>query len=293
MSLGIALAGGGLKGTCYIGVFKALEELNIKIDYLSGASSGSLIASMYAMGYKPEEMKELLLKHYKQIIAINKLSIIAEAKTYLIKKKINMEGLIPGEKIENLVNEIASKKGLKKISDVKLPFAVATVDTITTKECIFLSRKYDLKKEDVEYIYDITIGKAVRASMAFPGIFTTCSFEKYNFIDGGTKDNLPVEVLKDMGADKTIGINFNLDPYDPEGKNIFDVILRATDIFSLKDVLRGQKKSDLSITIDVPESSLLSMDNIDKNIKIGYDVIMKNKEKILDLQKGGYDARKI
>lgn len=283
MSLGIALAGGGLKGACYIGVFKALEELNIKIDYLSGASSGSLLAVMYAMGYKPVEIRELLLKNYKQIISINKLSIASEVKTYILKKKLLMEGLIPGERIENLLQDIASKKGIKNIEDIKMPFAVVTVDTISTKECIFLSKKYDLKNEEIDYIYKAPIGKAIRASMAFPGIFTLCNFENYNFIDGGTKDNLPTGILKDMGAEKIIGINFNLDPYNPQGKNVLDILLRTTDIFSQKDVIRGQKQSDLSITIDAPGSSLLSMDDIDKNIKIGYDAIMKNKEKILEL----------
>ena len=65
MSLGLALAGGGLKGLAYIGVIKALEELEIKIDYLSGTSSGSMFASFYAMGYTSNEIKEKAIDYYK------------------------------------------------------------------------------------------------------------------------------------------------------------------------------------------------------------------------------------
>ena len=63
MSLGLALSGGGIKGAAHIGVIKALEENNIKIDYISGTSSGSLIATMYAMGYTPDEMYNLFKKY--------------------------------------------------------------------------------------------------------------------------------------------------------------------------------------------------------------------------------------
>ena len=63
MSLGVALAGGGLKGLAHIGALKALEELGIKIDFLSGTSSGSIFATFYAMGYSVEEIKKRTLEN--------------------------------------------------------------------------------------------------------------------------------------------------------------------------------------------------------------------------------------
>ena len=56
MKLGLALSGGGIKGAAHIGVLKAFEDENIKIDYISGTSSGSIVATLYAIGYKPEEI---------------------------------------------------------------------------------------------------------------------------------------------------------------------------------------------------------------------------------------------
>jgi len=282
MSLGLALAGGGLQGIAHIGAIKALEDLNIKIDYISGTSSGSIFAAMYAMKFTTDEMKQIASEYYKTLTTIEKRPILSAAGTYLMHKEIKIGGLIPGEKIEDLVNKVAEKKQIKKISDIEMPFAVPTVDTISTKECILMSKEYNLQKEDIEYIYDITIGKAIRASMSFPGIFTTCDFDKYNFIDGGTKDNLPIQVLKDMGAEKTIGISFNIDKYTPKN-NVLSVLLRAVDIFSLKDVRAAQKIADIAIEIDTEGTTLLEIKDIDKCYKIGYNTIMSNKDKILKI----------
>ena len=248
MSIGLALAGGGMQGVAHIGAIKALEELGVKPDYISGTSSGSIFASMYAMGFTVEEMFEVLKENYKQLTTVHKGPIIKGIGTYVTQKEIKVGGLINGENIEEMITKIANKKGIKNISDIKMPLAIPTVDTISTKECISMSKNYNLQNEEIDYIYDIPIGKAIRASMSFPGIYTTCDFGKYNFIDGGTKDNLPVKVLKDMGADKVIGISFDVTKYTPED-NILSILLRTVDIFSLKDVREAQKQADIAIEI--------------------------------------------
>ena len=282
MSLGLALAGGGLQGIAHIGAIKALQDLNIKIDYISGTSSGSIFAAMYAMGYTTEEMKTIANDYYKTLNNNEKRPIISAIGTYLIHKKIKLGGLTPGEKIEKLAKIVAEQKNIKNISDVKMPLAIPTVDTISTKECISLSKKCNIKREDIDYIYNIPIEKAIRASMSFPGIFTTCDFEKYNFIDGGTKDNLPIQILKDMGAEKTIGLSFNIDRYTPSD-NILDILLRTVDIFSLKDVRAAQKIADVAIEIDTQGTSLLEITNLEQCYQIGYDTIMCHKEEILKM----------
>lgn len=283
MKLGIAFAGGGLKGIAYIGVFKALEELGIRPDFMSGTSSGSMTTALYASGYSCDEMKELIYKSYKRLIKIEKRPIITSVGSYLTSRKLKLKGLIPGERLEEFIQKSVEKKGCKSISDVKIPLAIATVDTISTKECIFLSQNYGLENGEVEYLYDIPIGKVVRSSMAFPGIFTTSTIGKYNFIDGGTRDNLPVKVLKDMGADITIGLSFKLDDYDAKDENVLGIILRTVDIFSLKDVRAAQKEADLAIEIDAKGTSLMVIDDVEKCIDIGYNAIMENKERILEV----------
>lgn len=282
MSLGIALAGGGLKGIAYIGAIKALEEIGVKPDYLSATSSGSIFASFYAMGFTPEEMKPIAEKYYKILTNIDKKPIIKAGVTYATSGVAKIEGLMPGERISNLIEELTKDKNIQNMNEIKINYAICTVDTITTNECIFLSKKCDKKDEYVDYIYDAPISIATRASMSFPAIFTPCNYGKYNFIDGGTKDNLPVKILKNMGADKTLALNFRIDDYTPE-EDIFAILLRAVDIFSLEDVRNAQKIADLSIEIDAAGTGLLVIDDFDSLIQIGYDTIMKNKEKILNL----------
>lgn len=284
MGIGLSVAGGGLKGVAHIGVIKALEELGIEIDAISGTSSGSLIAALYATGFSVEEMSDIFCKNYKFLTTFEKKPIAKSVGKYVFKKQFDLEGLSDGVKIENLVNDIVGKKALSKLQDFKIPVAITTVDTISMKECIFLSKKFNLKdNEKIDYIYDdIEIGKAVRASMSFPGIFTTCNFGKYNFIDGGTVDNLPVQVLKDIGIDKVIGASFNLDNYNPTGK-IFDVVIRAIDIFSLKDVEKARNIADVSIVIETGDTSLLEISDMNAVIQAGYDETMKHKDELLKL----------
>ena len=285
MGIGLSIAGGGLKGVAHVGVIKALKELGIEIDMIAGTSTGSLVAAFYAVGYTEDEIAEIIAKNYKTLTTFEKRPIAKSIGKFIIKKDFDMEGLSKGEKIENLVNRIVSEKGVTKLQESKIPFAITTVDTISMKECIFLSHKYDLENTDkIDYIFDeIDIGKAVRASMSFPGIFTTCNFGKYNFIDGGTKDNLPVQILKDIGSKAVIASSFNLDNYEPSGK-IFDVVIRAVDIFSLKDVEKARELADVSIVIETGDTSLLDISDMQAVIKSGYDETMKHKDELLKLK---------
>ena len=284
MKIGVALAGGGLKGVAHIGALKALEELGINIEYISGTSSGAAMATLYALGYTPSEMEKITEESYKKIVKIKKRTIIKYVLQSMWHRKIQVQGIIKGESVEKIVEEYANKKQVYNMTDIKKNFAMIAADAKTTNKCVFISKNINTTK-DVEYVSNIPIGKAVRASMAFPAIFTPCEYEDYCFIDGGTVDNMPVKELTDMGADKTISISFTLDEFTGK-ENLFSVILRACDIFSLKDVKKGQDISDISIEIDMRNAKLLSIDNIKASIQIGYDTVMKNKEKILRMVEG-------
>lgn len=279
---GVSLAGGGLQGFAYIGALKALEELEIRIKCISGTSTGSAIAALYAMGYTPEEIKEICKEKYKKILKIRKKVLCQMAINFLLHKETRVEGIIDGKLVENFINEAAKEKGKNIIADFKeKQLAIVTVDTISMKECLFISNEIKNKDENIEYITDINIGKAVRSSMAFPAIFTTSNYEKYNFIDGGTVDNLPVQVLKDMGATKTIAISFDLNKYTPS-RSLEGVLVRALDIFSHSGVENARKLADIAIEIYNPDTSLLSMDEIEKTIENGYNAVMEQREKITE-----------
>ena len=283
IKFGISLAGGGLQGFAHIGALKGLEELGIKIKYISGTSTGSAIASLYAMGYTPDEIQKICKEKYKKILKIRKKVLCQMAINFLLHKETRVEGIIDGALVENFINEAAKEKGKEMLlSFTSTKIAIATVDTISMKECLFVSEELKNKDKNIDYIKDITIGKAVRSSMAFPAIFTTSNYEKYNFLDGGTVDNLPVQVLKDMGAVKTIAICFDLNKYTPS-KSLEGVLVRALDIFSHSGVEKAKEIADIAIEIYNPDTSLLSMDEIEKTVQNGYDAVMRQKEKILPI----------
>lgn len=287
MSIGVALAGGGLKGLAHIGALQALEELGIDIDFLSGTSSGSLFATLYALGYTTEEIKNITLENYKLITKIRKKAILKGLYSFLRTGVVQMDGLVDGNDIEKIIKKYADKKSVVNMNDLKIAYAISSVDTISTKQVIFLSKEIANEEkvvgtEEVDYVYGAPISLATRASMAFPGIYTPCQYQKYNFIDGGTKDNLPIHVLKNMGAKKTIALSFKIDDYKPK-KDILAILLRTCDIFSLKDVRKAQKEADLSIEIDAKGASLLEINNAEQMVNQGYTTIMNHKNEIYNL----------
>ena len=87
-----------------------------------------------------------------------------------------------GENIEKAYNNIAIKKGVKRIGDIqKMPLVIPAVDVMTSKEYIFTNQIPEKAQDKSQYITNITVGKAVRASSSFPAVFTPCEFDNHAF----------------------------------------------------------------------------------------------------------------
>ncbi len=110
MKLAICLAGGGVKGAAHIGVLKAIEEEKIKYDFIAGASSGSIVASLNAIGYNANEIYILFKKYCKKIKYIDFKHLTKIIWGLLITRKLTIDGLNSGEIIEQIVNEAARGK---------------------------------------------------------------------------------------------------------------------------------------------------------------------------------------
>ena len=168
MKVGIALSGGGRRGIAHAGVLKALEDNGIKIDIIGGTSAGSMIASLYAMGYEPDYIYLLFKKYAKDIAALNTKPIIFGIQNHFFGKKKIVTGLKDGEDVENLCNKLAVKKGIKTINQIKMPLVIPSVDIAESKEYVFTNNIPKSAQDTSKYITDITIGKALRASSSFP-----------------------------------------------------------------------------------------------------------------------------
>lgn len=279
MKLGIALSGGGIRGIAHAGVLKALEENNIKIDAIGGTSSGSLIATLYAMGYSPYYIYILFKRYSKDIINANTNPFIGELGKYILNKNIKMLGLNTGEDLEKVFDQIARRKNIKQISDIKMPIVIPAVDISKSKEHIFTNYIPIKSNNDNKYIQDITIGKAIRASSSFPAVFCPCDYKDYIFMDGGVLNNVPVIEVKKQGVDKVIAVKFDADEVDKES-NMMDFAMKTIDIMGNKISEENLKKSDYVLNVKTDRTGLLDIDKLDSCYKYGYNAVITNIENI-------------
>ena len=269
MKIGVALSGGGIRGIAHAGVLRALEENKIKIDIIGGTSCGSMVASLYAMGYTPHYIYILFKKYAKDIAGLNTKPIISGLQSHFFKSK----------KVFSSLKDGAIRKGIKNISQIEMPVVIPTVDITNSKEYIFTNNIPKNIDDSSQYITDITIGKAVRASSSFPAVFNPCLMGTHAFMDGGTLDNVPVNEVKKQGADKVIAVKFDADPVD-ENSNIMDIVMKTIDIMGSKISEESLEMSDLVLNVYTDKVGLLDIEKLDSCYKYGYNCVMENIDKI-------------
>ena len=283
MKLGLALSGGGIRGIAHAGALKALEDSGIKIDVIGGTSSGAMISSLYAIGYSPYYIYMLFKRYSKNLVGISNIPIISGIKKFAASKMLKNIGEKTGRIIEEEYNRLAEKKNIKNISDIKsMPLVIPTVDVGSSKEYIFTNKVPDIIENKEKYITDIPLGKAVRASSSFPGVFSPCEFKNYKFLDGGILNNIPVIEVKKQGADKVIAINFKADDID-ETSNMMDLGMRTIDIMGNKISEENLSQSNLILTIQTDKTGLLDIEKLDSCYKYGYQAVIENLDKIKKL----------
>ena len=281
MKLGLALSGGGIRGAVHIGVLKAFEENNIKIDIIGGTSSGSLVAALYAMGYSPIHIYELFKRYGKEITNVGASSIINGVGGYIVNKKLNISGISDGKAIEELYNEFASRKNIFKMSDIKMPIVIPAIDIGDGKEYVFTNKKSKKANKIYDkYITDIPIGSAVRASSSFPGVFCPYEYKKHIFLDGGTINNIPVDEVFAQGADRVITVKFEPIKINNQS-NVMDIVLRTIDIMGNKIIEDEVKKSDYILEIPTDdEMGFLDSNQIEKCYEFGYKETINKMDEI-------------
>ena len=234
-------------------------------------------------GYSPYYIYILFKKYAKDIVEINSSPIITGIGNFMMNKKVCLSGLKTGESIEEAYNDLAKRKGIKKIEDIKrMPLVIPAVDISDSKEYIFTNNIPELFKEKPKYITDISVGKAVRASSSFPAVFCPCDYKKHKFLDGGVLDNIPVLEVKKQGVDKVIAVNFKADDIDEES-NIMDIAMRTIDIMGNKISEDSLSQSDYLLTISTDKTGLLDVKKLDECYKYGYKETIRNMEHIKEM----------
>jgi len=256
--LGLALGSGGARGLAHIGFLEVMEEENIKIDFISGSSMGSLIGGLYASGVSLRYIKglaeELDWEHLSDLTFPKK-------------------GLLKGEKLLTFL-EILSKK--KDISDLNIPFSAVACD-IERGEHIVLDSG--------------SIAEAIRASTAIPGVYIPYEYQGRQLVDGGIIDPVPVKTCYDMGADIVIGVDVSIKDINTPVNNIFDVLLNTFDIMQLNFTVNYDFNADLFIQPQLGNLSAFNLDKTDFCIKAGRRAAEDNLEKIKKIIEKGKDIK--
>lgn len=270
MSLGIALSGGGVKGTAHIGVLKALEEKNIKIDYIGGTSSGSIVATLYAAGYKPDEIYNIFKKYCKKIKYIDVKNIFKLFFGLITTRKIVIDGLNSGKSIKKLIDKVCHEKNIYNISDINMPLVVPSVNMCTGEVMCFTSSKIRAFSDNTVFINDAEIGNVVQASCSFPMVFSPCDYKGTKLIDGGARENVPWREVEFLGADKVISVIFESEVDKSCCKNLIDVGFRSFELMGKELSKYELDGMDYSIKIKSEKVSLLDMSKIDEFYELGY-----------------------
>ncbi len=280
--VGLVLSGGGAKGAAHVGVIKALEENNIPIDYITGTSFGALVGGLYASGYTPTEMEELLKSDDFLSWAYGEIN---EADQYYYKKgdpnptwiKLKLERnhnplktILPSSIFENhqmdlRLMEIYAKPSAAanyNFDNLMVPFRCVATDVYSSKAKVFANGD---------------LVQALRASITFPLVFQPIKINDTVYMDGGMKNNFPSDVMqKDFNPGVIIGSKVAFNSTMPDTDDLFsqieNIFTENTDFY--------MPDSSLLIKPEVQEYNVYDFDLIDTLINLGYEATIQKIDNI-------------
>jgi NTE family protein len=269
--IGLALSGGGALGLTEIGVIKWMEENRIPVDRIAGTSMGSIIGSMYATGMTPEEIQKFAEKidwdqaflpepGYAEISYRRK----QDRRDFLVAAPLGLKhglkgpnGLNSGQSAGLLLDRIAfANAGITNFDDLPIPFrCVAT----------------DMKSGEAIVLRDGFLADAVRASMAIPGVFTPVELNGRILADGGMVQNIPVETVRDMGADTVIAVELHYPPGDiGQLGTLVGVLSRAIDVMITQNERHSLAFAKAKVRVEMKGFAITDYNRVDELVQLGY-----------------------
>lgn len=274
-SVGLVLSGGGAKGVAHIGVIQALEENDIPIDFITGTSMGAIVGGLYASGYTPEEMLQLILSKDFSYWSTGQIDPqytyyfgAEQASPVMFSFNISTR--------KDSIEEARTPVPASIINPMPMSFAFMELFAGHTAQCggdfnmLFVpfrcvasdaaaKRKAVLSKGD--------LGQSIRASMSFPIVFQPAEVDSMLLYDGGIYDNFPVDVMKeDFSPDFILGIDVSTVEKGPQTSlldQLENLVIQNNDYYL--DPADGIK-----IRFDLNEFSLLDFPKARQIYDIGY-----------------------
>ncbi|UCF97676.1 MAG: patatin-like phospholipase family protein [Spirochaetaceae bacterium] len=235
--IGLALGGGAARGLAHIGVLKVLEEEGIVIHRVAGTSAGSLIGSLFCAGLGWQKIAEVARN-------IDWGNLVSPTWPSL--------GLVSPDKLEKTLNDILRRK---RFEELAVPFRAVAVDIASGEEVVLNSG---------------AVARAVRASCSIPGIFEPTEFEGRLLVDGGLVNDVPTDVVKDMGAELVIGVDLNADRViNRRPENLIEIFYRSLNILIYNSTQRARRVADVMVVPELQGFAYHDLSRLDELIARG------------------------
>ena len=281
--IGLALSGGGARGLAHIGVLEWFEQHRIPVDYIAGTSMGGLVAAMYAMGMSPQEMREFVNNlNWDEVLssgpAYDKQSFRRKEDLRAFQNEIKLglrgglsapNGFNPGHSIGLILDRLSLPySDIKNFDELPIPFRCVATDMIEAKPVV---------------LKDGSLPLALRATMAIPGVFPSVEYEGKVLADGGLLNNIPTDVVRQMGADIVIAVDIGTPLGDGKAMaSTFGILEQSIGVMSIENDRRNLRLADIILAPDLGNYTREDYRSAKELMDLGYkgaeqkEILLKN-----------------
>jgi NTE family protein len=292
-SIGVSLSGGSALGLAHIGVIRYFEEQHIPVDKIGGTSMGGLIGGLYATGMDSSAITAIV-EHADWNALLNPSPPFVD-QPIVDKQNWNRTfgsltlrfgrgfslptGLNPGESLSLLLSRTTlAYSGVSDFDQLPTPFRCVATDLVSG-ESVVLGKG--------------SLPVAMRATMSLPGIFTPVRVGPMVLVDGGVLQNIPVDAVRDMGANVVIAVALETPrPLPGQFKSLPDV-MRQTIFVAIEDnAQRSLAKADIVISVDTKRFSVNDYRRWKEIIEAGYEAAKAQHSRLapFELSQADWDA---
>ncbi len=281
----LVLAGGGAKGAAHIGVLKALEEMRVPVDFITGTSMGAYVGGLYATGMSADEIESFIdtvdwNTGYRD--RVNRSERRVRDKEYEDRYQLTTDlglrwgemraprGIVQGQGMLKILRETTGNlPPLVSFDDLAIPYRSVATDIIELEPVIISNG----------YLVD-----AMMASMSVPGALPPYEVNGRMLVDGGVTNNMPVDVARELGADVVIAVDISTDYKEEDDFTTFLTVADQLSNYLVRSTTNRQAETltdeDVFLRPDVGDMETTEFDKMPEAFRKGYQAAMQNRDLI-------------